>query len=413
MALFALAFGNGSIYIMPYIKYVFYYQQMEVMGINNTQSGLLLAVYAISSMILFIPGGMIADRFLPKKCILLSLLVTVVIIIIYAFTLNFAVALIIWVGFAFSSAFVFWPAMIIAISKVGKDEEHGRMYGIFYFFNGIIAAAIGTVALYVATKFDTLQANFFWAIVVIATSVALSALFILIFYSDKSAEVSGEIPKENKFKWSATVVAFKNPYTWIMAMVCFAAYSIYSSNTYFTPYLIDVHFITPTASAVFSIIRTYLFMFFAFIGGLIADKVLKSTAKFYIFAFSIMAILLVAVFILPENINPFWAGIYTLFPAAVATATYGTLFSIMRELAIPEGSIGAVIGVSSCLSWSPDLFMHTMYGYWLDKMGNTGYGNIFVYQIVLCVIQIVVCCVIWKKAKRQFLGNRNPQVTTL
>ena len=40
----ALGLAGGSIYFLPYIKYVFYDAQIAAMGINNTQSGLLLSM---------------------------------------------------------------------------------------------------------------------------------------------------------------------------------------------------------------------------------------------------------------------------------------------------------------------------------------------------------------------------------
>ena len=74
----ALGLAGGSIYFLPYIKYVFYDAQIAAMGINNTQSGLLLSMYTIGNMILYIPGGILADKFSPKKSLIISLLGTAV-----------------------------------------------------------------------------------------------------------------------------------------------------------------------------------------------------------------------------------------------------------------------------------------------------------------------------------------------
>jgi|GEM_PF-5318265 len=62
ITLCALGAAGGSIYIIPYIKYVFYDQQLNVMGISNAQSGLLLTVFAITAIVLFIPGGLMAGE---------------------------------------------------------------------------------------------------------------------------------------------------------------------------------------------------------------------------------------------------------------------------------------------------------------------------------------------------------------
>ena len=46
-SIFALGVAGGAIYILPYIKFVFYDLQLQVTGMTNTQSALLLTVYAM------------------------------------------------------------------------------------------------------------------------------------------------------------------------------------------------------------------------------------------------------------------------------------------------------------------------------------------------------------------------------
>ena len=38
LTIIALGLAGGSIYFIPYVKYVFYDAQLAAMGINNTQS---------------------------------------------------------------------------------------------------------------------------------------------------------------------------------------------------------------------------------------------------------------------------------------------------------------------------------------------------------------------------------------
>ena len=74
LTVMTLGLAGGSIYFLPYIKYIFYDAQIASMGITNTQSGLLLTMYTIGNMILYIPGGIIADKVSPKKALVVSLL---------------------------------------------------------------------------------------------------------------------------------------------------------------------------------------------------------------------------------------------------------------------------------------------------------------------------------------------------
>ena len=110
--LLSLGVCGGSIYIIPYIRYVFYEQQMEIMGVTNAQLGFLSTVYAVTAIILFIPGGIIADRFNAKKLIVLSLLGTTLLTVWYALAPTYTVAKIVWAGLSVTTAMSFWSAFV-------------------------------------------------------------------------------------------------------------------------------------------------------------------------------------------------------------------------------------------------------------------------------------------------------------
>ena len=147
LTVMTLGLAGGSIYFLPYIKYIFYDAQIASMGITNTQSGLLLTMYTIGNMILYIPGGIIADKVSPKKALVISLLSTAALVYIYAFTMNFQIAMVIWTALSFSTAFVFWSSLMKAVRIIGTEEEQGFMYGLYYACNGITAALTNTIAL--------------------------------------------------------------------------------------------------------------------------------------------------------------------------------------------------------------------------------------------------------------------------
>lgn len=123
LTVLSLGLAGGSIYFLPYIKYVFYDAQIAAMGISNTQSGLMMTMYTVGNMILYIPGGIVADKVKPKKALIVSLLSTAALSYLYAFTLNFTIAMVIWLGLSFSTAFVFWSSLMKAVRIIGTEEE--------------------------------------------------------------------------------------------------------------------------------------------------------------------------------------------------------------------------------------------------------------------------------------------------
>ncbi|MDR1271974.1 MAG: MFS transporter [Clostridiales Family XIII bacterium] len=400
LALVGLGWGGGSIYVMPYIKYVFYDQQLEIMNINNTQSGMLVTAYALVAICIMIPGGAVLDRIKPKTAILASLAATTLLSLLYTLTLDFRIAIAIWIGFGFSCGFVYWPAINKALATVGTAREYGRMFGTYYLFNGVFAAVIEAVALYMSTQFGDARTNFFWAMMVCTLGSAVGFLLVLLLYKDNISGEEVARSEDDKFKLTDVTKALKSPTTWMFAIICFCAYTVYSSISYFTPYLTAVHGVTPETSGVFAVIRSYLFNALALCGGLIADKILHSTCRWFLITYSIALCFIVGLFLLPDSITPIGAGIYTLAPAAVIMCIYGIRYTVMRELDIPKKIMGTVIGCSATVSWTPDLFMHSMYGSWLDKYGVGGYSMIFTYMIICAVILLATVTVAYRRAKR-------------
>lgn len=73
LTLIALGLSGGVMYIYPYIRYVFQNPLNEALNINDTQAGLLLTIYGIVSLLLYIPGGILADKLRAKRPLLISM----------------------------------------------------------------------------------------------------------------------------------------------------------------------------------------------------------------------------------------------------------------------------------------------------------------------------------------------------
>ncbi|PAB60611.1 MFS transporter [Anaeromicrobium sediminis] len=378
LAIFSLSIAGGSIYLIPFLKYVFYDYQIEAMGITNQQSGLLLTMYGIGCMLLYVPGGIVADKFSPKKCLLYSLISTTILTLIYGFTNNYTVALVIWLLLAITTAFVFWSALMKTLRMIGDENDQGRIFGIYYAGNGITGAVGNGIALWAAGLASDAKGSLFNVVLVYAICTGVAAIMVALFLKDDKNE-NVETSKEDKFKMEDVVQLLKNPIVWIFSLVIFCGYSVYSSTSYFTPYLTNVVGISPEQSGVYSIIRTYLFMLLAPVGGYLADKVFKSTSKWFMVAFSVLALLFIGVINVPADVNPTFISILTLLPGAFGLALYGVLFSIITEAKIPVSVTATAVGIASIIGYSPDLFMSAMFGSWLDKYGNGGYTYIFTF----------------------------------
>lgn len=398
LTIIALGLAGGSIYFLPYVKYVFYDAQIAAMGITNQQSGLLLTMYTIGNIILYIPGGIIADKVAPKKALMISLLSTAALILVYAFTFDYKLSLVIWLGLSFTTAFVFWASLMKAVRIIGTEEEQGFMYGMYYASNGICGAITQSAALYMYNTTPDIVDGFFRANITGAVAVIIAVILIGLLMTNKKDQEEND---SEKFQFKNVGTVLKTPVVWIASITILCGYGIFSSVSYFTPYLTEVVGVSATQSGIFTIIRSYIFLLLAPVGGLIADKLFKSTSKWLMLAFTILAILLVGVTILPTNINSTFINVYTLIPGAITTMMYGVIFSIISEAGISRTVTGTAIGIASIIGYLPDSIYTTLFGTWMDKYpGAPGYNRIFLFLACSAALGALLSFLIYKKSRK-------------
>ena len=139
-------------------------------------------------------------------------------------------------------------------------------------------------------------------------------------------------------------------------------------------------------------------------GGIIADKVFKSTCKWLSTAFVILAVLFGAVLILPSGISPMAASLYTLIPGAFAMMMYGVVFSTVSEAGIPRAMTGTVIGIASIIGYLPDSIYSVLFGKWLDAFGGSGYNFIFGFLAVSGLVGATLAMLIYRHGKKAKQG---------
>lgn len=400
LTIIALGLAGGSIYFIPYVKYVFYDAQLAAMGINNTQSGLLLTMYTIGNMVLYIPGGYLADKVSTKKALIISLVATSVLTWVYAFSLNFVVSMIIWLGLSFSTAFVFWSALMKAIRIVGTEEEQGFMYGLYYACNGIAAALTSFISLYAYnTAGEDIKSGFVRGVNASGVVVLIAAICLVFLMKEDAGKVTTE-SDDDKISLPMVGKVLKSPVVWILSIVILCGYGLKSSVSYFNPYLTEVVGVSAVNSGIFSIINNYLLLLLAPVGGILADKVFKSTCKWLSVSFVILAVLFGGVLLIPSDISPMVASIYTLLPGAVTMMMYGVVFSSVSEAGISRTMTGTVIGISSIIGYIPDSIYSVIFGKWLDNKGAAGYTNIFIFLVASGIVGAVLAFWIYRHGKR-------------
>ena len=138
-----LTFSASS--ALPYVHIKFYDVIREVTQTTNNELGLLMTVFTGVGMLLYIPGGLLADRCSARKLLAISLAIIALCNFFFAFYHTYTIALFIWGVLAVAVNMIGWSALIKAVRESGAKDEQGRVFGSFYGSTGIFSSVIGFV----------------------------------------------------------------------------------------------------------------------------------------------------------------------------------------------------------------------------------------------------------------------------
>ncbi|MDR1124877.1 MAG: MFS transporter [Deltaproteobacteria bacterium] len=403
-ALFALAMGSGASSTLPYIKFIFYDAWVEGLALPVAQhesAGILLTFHMIGCTLLYIPGGYIADKFSPKKILMVSLCGTALLNIWYSFDPSYSTGRIIWFLLAFTVGFAYWSSLIKAVRMLGTPQEQGKMFGWFNAGEGALSGTCLGIATWVFSLYVLSSAALQHAVWVQAGFCLLSALMILIFFDEEMCRKNAGNSDDEIFKLRDVGKVLSNPWVWCVAVVCMCCYGSYTGQSYLTPYMTQVLQVSATVGALLGILRTRVARFAGGgLGGIMADK-LGSACKMIILS-NLVVIALLGIFFLFPGISdsPILAISLSLIVAVTNFMGYAIMFAAMEEAHIPRYLTGTAVGIISILGYSPDGFINALFGHWLDIHGDGGYTYIFGFLIAMCVVGSLACYLIMQRHKR-------------
>ena len=389
-----LGYVGGTVFLLMYVRYVFYAQMIETMGISNAQLGWLNTVCMILGFITVLPGAYMSDKFDAKKVIVFTIGgVTVVTFLYAAFVTSYTIAIIVWGSMAFITM-AYWGCLVKYINNLGGEGESGKSFGTYYFINGLSGVAGNAIPLWAYSHF-----NSFRAVIITQGIMTLIATIMAVVFLDDEKKLASRgvyLRGDDPITLKHIPHVLKWPGTYIIGFAYLTTYTMYSNVSYFNPYLTNVVGIDPDTSSVYAIIRSYGAMLVAPVGGIMADKVFKSTSTWYIVAFSISAVMFAIPFLFGPDSNPTLVSVYSVLPSFVIFALYSVTYSILRELHIPPAVSGTAIGLCNVFGMPVDGVYPTLFGSWIDNYGNRGFNFIFIFLIINCIFGILNA--LWAKS---------------
>ncbi|ENY8811588.1 nitrate/nitrite transporter [Clostridioides difficile] len=404
LIIFILAFGTTAMYSLPYMKSSFYDPMQQALALSHTQIGNLLSLYGLVGMVSYFIGGWFADRFSVRKLITFSLIASGILGFYFSTFPSYSMILLIFVLWGFTTILTFFSASVKVVRMQGSESEQGRIFGFYEGLSGVSGTLISFICLYFFGKFAEITVGFKY--VVWLYSAASIICGILLFFLVEEKKDSGASDEGLSIKSLLKVVTM--PKAWLIGLIIFSTYLVFSSLTYLSPYLSEVYVMPMTLVSALSIIRTYVIKMGASpVAGVITDKVGSSIRVMFV-GFILMTVSTAAYLVIPKSTGFIWIAVINMIILSVILFGFrGIYFASVSESNISLETTGAVVGFASFIGFSPDAFYYTIAGNWLDKYGQTGYTYIFILSVVCAVIGIFATYALNKINKRENKGLNN------
>ena len=393
-----LILSGEFIYFLPYVlSRVFRPTFLDVFQLNNFQLGSLFSVYGVVALLSYIYGGVITDRYSPRKLMSSALFLTALGGLVLASYPSYQTLQILYGYWGFTSVFLFWGAMIKATRLWGGDNNQGKAFGFLDGGRGIVAASMGSIGVFVFTIVLTSdiksasvlerQEAFRYVILLSSFMVAFIGLLVLIFLrnsNDKNTNVEMPLNTLTNIKG-----VLKNESIWLLMLIIMCAYVGYKVTDIYSLYASEVMLYDQIEAAEVGALQLYLRPIVCIAIGLLADR----TKNMFWIIFGFVTMLIGALIFSFGIIKPDMNFIFFLSLVILAVGTYSIralYFAVLKEANVAFALTGTAVGIISVVGYSPDIFAGPIMGYLLDENpGIIGHQYVYFMLVIFSIIGLI------------------------
>ena len=393
-----LILSGEFIYFLPYVlSRVFRPTFLDVFQLNNFQLGSLFSVYGVVALLSYIYGGVITDRYSPRKLMSSALFLTALGGLVLASYPSYQTLQILYGYWGFTSVFLFWGAMIKATRLWGGDNNQGKAFGFLDGGRGIVAASMGSIGVFVFSIVLTSdiesasvlerQEAFRYVILLSSFMVAFIGLLVLIFLRNSNDKNTNfELPLNTLTNIKGVL---KNESIWLLMLIIMCAYVGYKVTDIYSLYASEVMLYDQIEAAEVGALQLYLRPIVCIAIGLLADR----TKNMFWIIFGFITMLIGALIFSFGFIKPEMNLIFFMSLVILAVGTYSIralYFAVLKEANIAFALTGTAVGIISVVGYSPDIFAGPIMGYLLDKNpGIIGHQYVYFMLVIFSAIGLI------------------------
>ncbi|KPK61435.1 MAG: hypothetical protein AMS21_09210 [Gemmatimonas sp. SG8_38_2] len=401
-----LSLSGGFIYLIPFLREVYYIPLQQALDINNTQLGVLMGVFGTTSLITYFPGGWLADRCSARNLITFSMLATGFTGLYFAAFPSYTMSVALHAFWGVTCSLTFWSAMIKATRNWAPPEEQGRAFGILESGRGIAEVAGSTAFLAVFAWLGSGKLALSWVVILLSVSNLACGVMAWFVLEDSAQQVRE--PTRERIGLQQVLTVLRMPVVWQISIVILTAYAAYWGSFYFTPYATDVFLMSVVFGGAIGVGKMWIKPLAALAAGFLADRVGISKTVVWCFVVSIVSF---TVFVLTPG-SPDLVALLMVNTAIASLAIFalrGIYYALLEEGGIPVAVTGTAAGVVSVFGFTPDVFMPLLGGVLLDSYpGGTGYRYFFGFIVVLSIVGLLSALAIQRTSSSSLRSTGAP-----
>lgn len=389
--LWSVILAGEAIFVLPFLlPRLFRPTMLQVWGLTNFEFGLAFSAYGIVAMISYFFGGLLADRFDPRRLMTVALLATAAVAVGFIGVPSATQLQVIYGFFGMTTILLFWSAMIRVTHALGGSETQGAAFGILDAGRGLFAAVLASFLFAVFAWLrdvgaEDADANGVFAlrsmVAIAAATVAVSAGTLhlsLRQLSPRAITVSA-----TSFSWRHLVPVGSRATVWLQGLIVLCAYCGYKSIDHYGIYARDVFQASELEASRLSTLVFWARPVAAIAAGLAADRLGHFASLGGLFAAAAAGNLVLAVagpvgssgLVLLSGLG------LTVSCTAAAAAVYGmrgVYFAVFHDMNVPPAYVGTAAGLVSAVGFLPDVFFGAVSGYVVDAYpGAAGHRIVF------------------------------------
>ena len=412
MFMACLIIAGEAIFSLPFhVARFFRPTVLSVLDFTNTELGAVQAVYGVTAMLAYFPGGPLADRFSARKLLALSLVSTSLGGLVFATFPGYRGMWLLFGYFGFSTILLFWASLIRATRDWGSEDKQGRAYGILDGGRGLLAAAMATgAALLLALTFPEDAASVTpeqrrtaLRTVIYAYSAVTSGAAVLcwFFVPERGAGAPTTERQSAAVVYQRIVQVMRLPAVWLQALIIISAYVAFKGFDNYSLFAHEVYGMSEVEVGTFTANMQWIRPVAAVGAGLLGDRFRCSRVVIVGFVMILFSNLF---FALAEP-NPSAIWLLTLNVAITSTAMFGlrgVYFALFEESSVPIVVTGTAVGLVSVIGYTPDVFVSLIAGILLDRTpGVAGHQHFFFFLAAFGVIGLVATMLFQRVCRRQ------------